>query len=912
MGRKSRSKQEGGMNLARLAVAAALSYDDNNNILRLIADIKKDSIASINTVKQATFKNLLNKLFTPSTIRLKNNITKISFGSTQFIEVLHEVEQSTEVDGEEDIQLNILASDLVHACASDAIYVFPETGLSPSKAVTDPKFVIGTAAGYLDPGSGSTEINCLYAPSEPIHFNEKTLRDVGFPAKMNWVCKQTPALAAEQAAALAAAQTEEQAAPLQANLLPINPSTTTPIDCYDIEIKYPYTVLGASDIATGGILSNGAFAPRSNLQKLCLGNAEKNENIENSRLSDGFEIDEGNKINLLLTKELGDVAQVLVYDDFVKKLKASIIARQIYIQELDAEVATNPRLGADPNADAADIISRQKSVMITTDHVVYMLCKEKNLSCIYTGAQKLSGIARESGHTHIVTYTGVILSEEEKRARNINLHITNLIKYLQNKKFLINLLLTEHSTSDKSLKIMIFDRRGTLTQIQAKGYNLRKEHNYEAIYGYLNGVLDKINVELENINQEIASGHQALIGIPDVNPYFLAKKQEYDADYDLITYNKQTREFIATDTFNKYIKANQIITMTGGAQPAHSSDPDPIFAETTITEPTIDQVINNIRYEYSELFNGIETINKDHKITFESALLIHFVDYTIRKNDCFRILEPPEEALNLFSALYDYYLRYPPYDFAYPNFLSEIPPSRFIKNYDDLYNLIIFTGQQRAEIMGFYSQDYDGDIVKIINPDVFLNVRKSEAVNYKNLEEVAAAEAVEAAEVEAAAEAEAKIEMQLVLQKEAEDEEQAQVEMYLKSKENRGMFPSNFNNEPPNATGNRKNPPPAPLSSRSSRSSFLDPRAAAHARQSKRRGRVKGGGGNNNIYKGPHPPVLGGGTRKTKRKRRRNRKDKNKKTHTLNRNNSLAKSSKKRTVKVSKRKSKTQQPKASE
>ena len=38
-----------------------------------------------------------------------------------------------------------------------------------------------------------------------------------------------------------------------------------------------------------------------------------------------------------------------------------------------------------------------------------------------------------------------------------------------------------------------------------------------------------------------------------VDPYFLDIKQRYDAEYDLITYNKQTREFIATDNFNKKI-----------------------------------------------------------------------------------------------------------------------------------------------------------------------------------------------------------------------------------------------------------------------------------------------------------------------------------------------------------------------
>ena len=65
---------------------------------------------------------------------------------------------------------------------SDVTCVFPETGLSPSKAVIDPKFVIGTAAGYLDPVL--VLINYLYIPDET-KFDDGELMSVGFPAEMN-------------------------------------------------------------------------------------------------------------------------------------------------------------------------------------------------------------------------------------------------------------------------------------------------------------------------------------------------------------------------------------------------------------------------------------------------------------------------------------------------------------------------------------------------------------------------------------------------------------------------------------------------------------------------------------------------------------------------------------------------------
>ena len=80
--------------------------------------MKKDSIASINTVGADRFGKLLKAMFPdpdpdPSLVYA---ITQISSGSKKFIEVLHEVEgvinSMPEVTGEEVLQLNILKSDL--------------------------------------------------------------------------------------------------------------------------------------------------------------------------------------------------------------------------------------------------------------------------------------------------------------------------------------------------------------------------------------------------------------------------------------------------------------------------------------------------------------------------------------------------------------------------------------------------------------------------------------------------------------------------------------------------------------------------------------------------------------------------------------------------------------------------------
>ena len=65
MGRKSRSKQEGGAAAAGPAAGFDITQYDPRYfpILRLIADMKKDSIASINTVGADRFEQLLKAIF---------------------------------------------------------------------------------------------------------------------------------------------------------------------------------------------------------------------------------------------------------------------------------------------------------------------------------------------------------------------------------------------------------------------------------------------------------------------------------------------------------------------------------------------------------------------------------------------------------------------------------------------------------------------------------------------------------------------------------------------------------------------------------------------------------------------------------------------------------------------------------
>jgi hypothetical protein len=599
----------------------------DTQISRLIADIKKDSIASNNTVSSGKLERLLKIMF-PSTSyseKIQGKINLLSSGSQNYINELERIDSNdlkrVIISYNEHFQLNVLSSDLVHACASDATFVFPETGLSPSKAVMNdpdnPMKVIGTAAGYLDPGSGSTEINRLYMPKR-INFDSEDLMENGFPDGMKWEATRPKGYTTPS-------ETEGY------NLFEIH---VLPEDIYDVEIVYPTAATPVKGLINKNGVITGALEP------LCLGNAEKNSEIETGG-------DDNKAINLLLTKELGDVAQVLTYDDFVSQNKR---------------------------------VLQKQSVMITTDHVVYMLCKELNLSCIYTGAQKLRGTMRVSGHSHIVTYVGgEELTPEKKRERAIKFHQTNLTKYLNNKKFLINLCLFN---IPRIQYIEIVRSANRFSYVKSK-FNLTEDQ----IETFLKKKSTEIDEAIEGIKGESLDAKSTE---SEINVHFERKKETFDTDFDLIIYQKYPfQKFIATDIFLGKLRALEAAPATavgGGKSILNFSD------------------IYNRR---SEIFKNIfEEKSKDRIITIESAVFILYIMFECKK--------PSETAA--FNILYhkhkkdfsDYIKGNKDYIFELLQKISE----SFDKDIDYVADCIIFTAQNIAERMGLYTLDYYDEVLR--------------------------------------------------------------------------------------------------------------------------------------------------------------------------------------------------------
>ena len=909
MGRKSR--QKGGMDVAGAGPGVAgpaagpgagpVGLPRDKQIIRLLADIKKDSLAPP-PIGSDRLNDLFSTMFSGDPYI--PDVTTIATGGQDYIKKLDAIEDDINalMEGEEIFQLNVLSHDLVNACASNAIYVFPETGLSPSKAVTDPQFVIRTAAGYLDPGSGSSEITHLYMPKE-INFNDEALQRVGFPDGMNWLC-QVPTQFALAPPSLVKKDTKPQVPAVTGG-----PGT----DIYTVKIEYPSS--GGNVIATGNINMIGSIEPGSVLEQLCKGNAEKNSEINT--------IGNDNKaIDMLLTKELGDVAQVLVYSHFVSLNKTDL---------------------------------QKQSVMITTDHVVYMLCKEFNLSCIYTGAQKLNGTPRVSGSKHIVTYTGQKLSDKEKLEKIVELHKKTLEKYLLNKKKLITLLLFEHISSPQKNLQFVKIVRGTPKITYAVETHGRDNANYEQIYDHLRTVLDEgINPQIAFVNiifyedstsslsldtQQLSLSGDFLDKKKTIDTYFGKLKLGYDETYDLLTYNKITKQFTATEKFNEKIPGIISIRPAVGGGDYNSGKKNSQSGGSSFRNYIVRgegapemELINDISSpdtdKLSEYFTPLlrdfhiyvhtyeSIMHTDQHITLESAFLIHLIYYKL-----------PGVDKNRFSVLYDYFKRQINDDFF--NYIhSFIFDGRTGIDSESLVNFIIYNGQVIANDMGLYTQD-------------FFHIEEA-----KRLAEAAAAEpaAAAAARLDAAsateavaAEAARLAEESMVIARAAAEAKRLAAERAAAERAAEAARLEAERQAAERAAAERAAEAAAAERQREEEeaAAAAAERAAAEARRraefvqptGKRRRDTE------NHYafplvreNTPTPLVPGerprplkiqrvgaGGARKTKRKQRRNRKDKKKKkTQTRNRNNSRAKSSKKRTVKVSRRKSKTQQPKDSE
>ena len=219
-----------------------------------------------------------------------------------------------------------------------------------------------------------------------------------------------------------------------------------------------------ANMTTGRVLTDNLSYPKhpkhlSMFDPYRLGNVKKNEQIAamfktaNARDVPGFTPDELDKIRrILLTKELGDVAQVLLYLRYVE-----------YMDKTHGHEGWN----------------RGEVVMITTDGVVYYLCMKLGLSCIYTGAQA----GRASGSINISHYNAGV--------SNYPLRLTNLIlnEYNEvngrhtNMSFGFNLMIADFS-------LFVYLYSGVLYGGLSEGTNLDKT-----------GIISAFSTQVEEISR---------------------------------------------------------------------------------------------------------------------------------------------------------------------------------------------------------------------------------------------------------------------------------------------------------------------------------------------------------------------------------------------------------------------------
>ena len=298
---------------------------------RFISDIIKDAkvkeavITDINTILTKCFKNYTN--ITEGIEKLKNHLIEIDILKNK---------KETNTAPNEIVYKNLLkvsTMGIMETRISDAKYIFRDSGLRIDKICSKPEQNIITPGSIMDPAPKGADKKTIFFP-EPkttIHFDSKFTNQLGFPPDLEWKCTTI-------------------------HKLDKTPNKTVK---YDITIKYD-----EKETIDGYI-----YYPPKKLDKrfeeLFIGNEIKNEHINSLYKNNNSYV----KIkNILLSKELGDIAQIWLY-------LAYVVMKDINIT-------------VDPNTkEKNDIEKRKSSLMITGDDSVYLFCVLLNLSAVHTGGR---------------------------------------------------------------------------------------------------------------------------------------------------------------------------------------------------------------------------------------------------------------------------------------------------------------------------------------------------------------------------------------------------------------------------------------------------------------------------------------------------------------------------------------------
>ena len=251
---------------------------------------------------------------------------------------------------------NILKSSTVgsNTQITNATNVFYESGMNYQNICIKPKddiHLIFTPASMLDTAGKTQDNRTMFWPTVPVRFTPSFTTAMGFPPEVSWGCEPT----ADSGG-------------------------------FVVTIDYGSTSAGANrDRVITSLVNPGNRGGFENYSK---GNKEKNADINTFLARTPVNNAEIHKI--LLTKELGDVAQVWTYYAFVLEK------------------------GGD--------FDRTQVVMITTDSVVYYLAVALNLSCIYTGGR--AGV--ESGRCTLKSYVAGPINYNEQLGSVIKNYYENI------------------------------------------------------------------------------------------------------------------------------------------------------------------------------------------------------------------------------------------------------------------------------------------------------------------------------------------------------------------------------------------------------------------------------------------------------------------------------------------------------
>ena len=271
--------------------------------------------------------------------------------------------------------LRLTTDNSISTQISEATFAFQESGYPANDILKNPNITkIVTPATILDT-AGTNYKNVLYFPDNndvEIVFDELFFDALGFPKGTFWSTKLLKK--------------------------PIIPE-------YNVIIQYPTSPLSKIDSTVKPISTNSTSSAEniqdrfSDFKNYSKGNDLKNIDLENIKLG----CDE--KIKIFVTKELGDVAQVLMY-------LAYMIVNNIKDQD------------------------RRDLVMITTDKVVFYISAILNVPCICTanqGSQEDKTCQPVYFRTGPVNYENIILANKNSLEKHNNGQILALQKMIDSR-----------------------------------------------------------------------------------------------------------------------------------------------------------------------------------------------------------------------------------------------------------------------------------------------------------------------------------------------------------------------------------------------------------------------------------------------------------------------------------------------